>query len=94
MMLRLHYEGFIQGSFYVRNIVVQKGPLTVPPEQRSKKTPSFRVIDFGRGEHFVDIFRNKPDEDRLERNRRQWSNTTFDEARRAQRELEVSEFSF
>ncbi|KAI0688594.1 hypothetical protein BC835DRAFT_1256903, partial [Cytidiella melzeri] len=52
MMCRLHYAGFVQGSFFVRNILVQRGPLTLPPEKRSKKTPSFRLIDFGRGEEF------------------------------------------
>ncbi|KAI0797291.1 hypothetical protein BC629DRAFT_1502772 [Irpex lacteus] len=48
MMVRLHYAGFVQNSFFVRNILVQPGPLTAPPEKRSKKTPSFRLIDFGR----------------------------------------------
>ena len=28
----------------------QPGPLTLPPERRSYDTPSFRIIDFGRGE--------------------------------------------
>ncbi|KAI0704178.1 hypothetical protein C8T65DRAFT_709147 [Cerioporus squamosus] len=41
-----------QGSFYVRNIMIQPGPLTVPPERRSFTYPSFRLIDFGRGERF------------------------------------------
>ena len=40
----------VQGSFYVRNIMCQPGPLTLPPERRSYNTPSFRIIDFGRGE--------------------------------------------
>jgi hypothetical protein len=50
--LRLHYAEFTQGSFYIRNILRQPGPLTVAPSARSDKTPSFRIIDFGRGEHW------------------------------------------
>jgi hypothetical protein len=34
--------------------VRQPGPLNVGPEERSLETPSFRVIDFGRGQHFRD----------------------------------------
>ena len=48
-MLRLNHLNIIQGSFYVRNVLVQPGPLTVPPERRSRAHPSFRIIDFGRG---------------------------------------------
>ena len=33
---------------YVRNILWQPGPLSKPPEERSRHTPSFRIIDFGR----------------------------------------------
>ena len=33
---------------YSRNILVQPGPLSALPEERSPDTPSFRVIDFGR----------------------------------------------
>lgn len=31
-------------------MLVQPGPLTVAPELRSMDTPSYRLIDFGRGE--------------------------------------------
>ena len=48
-MLRLHENGFVQQSVSDRNLLVQPGPLTVAPEKRSLKTPSFRLIDFGRG---------------------------------------------
>ncbi|KAF7433764.1 hypothetical protein PC9H_005729 [Pleurotus ostreatus] len=47
---RLHDAGFLQGSAYRRNMLVQPGPLTVAPESRSMDTPSYRLIDFGRGE--------------------------------------------
>ncbi|EMD36867.1 hypothetical protein CERSUDRAFT_35514, partial [Gelatoporia subvermispora B] len=50
LVLRLHRAGFIQNSFYTRNILMQRGPLTVPPSERSHRTPSFRIIDFGRGD--------------------------------------------
>ncbi|KAF8175493.1 hypothetical protein K438DRAFT_1847796 [Mycena galopus ATCC 62051] len=52
LALRLHFAEFTQNSFYVRNILRQPGPLTVAPSARSNKTPSFRIIDFGRGEHW------------------------------------------
>ncbi|KAJ7073032.1 hypothetical protein C8F01DRAFT_973874 [Mycena amicta] len=47
---RLWAAGFMQGSVYERNFVVQRGPLTDPPHLRSLDNPSFRIIDFGRGE--------------------------------------------
>ena len=49
LLLRLHHMDIVQGSFYVRNIMCQPGPLTLPPEERSYDHPSFRIIDFGRG---------------------------------------------
>ncbi|KAJ7031152.1 hypothetical protein C8F04DRAFT_1111733 [Mycena alexandri] len=48
LFLRLHLSGFLQKSAFKKNILVQPGPLTVPPPQRSLQSPSFRVIDFGR----------------------------------------------
>jgi hypothetical protein len=50
LLLRLHHADFLQQSLYKRNILMQPGPLTKPLSQRSIKTPSFRIIDFGRGE--------------------------------------------
>ncbi|KAI1796587.1 hypothetical protein LXA43DRAFT_986205 [Ganoderma leucocontextum] len=47
---RLHKAGFSQGSPLERNILVQPGPLSEPRERRSLERPSFRLIDFGRGE--------------------------------------------
>lgn len=47
---RLHDAKFYQGSVYPRNVVMQPGPLTLPPAERSYDSPSFRIIDFGRGE--------------------------------------------
>jgi len=47
---RLHDANFTQGSVYPRNVLVQPGPLTNPPAERSFDDPSYRIIDFGRGE--------------------------------------------
>ena len=47
-MLRLHALKITQGSFYVRNVLIQPGPLSAPPSQRTLRIPSFRIIDFGR----------------------------------------------
>jgi hypothetical protein len=52
MFNRLHNARFTQGSVHWGNILMQPGPLTNPRAKRSFKTPSFRLIDFGRGEFF------------------------------------------
>lgn len=48
----------MQNSLYTRNILMQPGPLTAHPSCRSHKTPSFRIIDFGRGE-FVQYYKDR-----------------------------------
>ncbi|KAG6851843.1 hypothetical protein C0991_005553, partial [Blastosporella zonata] len=48
---RFHFAGWAHGSVYHRNILTQPGPLSMPPSKRSKDTPSFRLIDFGRSYH-------------------------------------------
>jgi hypothetical protein len=58
MFVNLHNAGFLQGSVYPRNILMQPGPLTLPPSKRSLASPSFRIIDFGRGEHKQDFVRD------------------------------------
>ncbi|KAK7017626.1 hypothetical protein R3P38DRAFT_3559692 [Favolaschia claudopus] len=67
LALRLHHAEFTQNSFYVRNILRQPGPLTAPPSERSDKTPSFRIIDHGRGEHWQHKL-----EDLNEKNAKKW----------------------
>ncbi|KAI9060031.1 hypothetical protein FKP32DRAFT_1083709 [Trametes sanguinea] len=47
---RLHRAGFFHGSTRSRNLLIQPGPLSVPREERSEDSPSFRIVDFGRGE--------------------------------------------
>ncbi|KAI0079856.1 hypothetical protein K474DRAFT_1616965 [Panus rudis PR-1116 ss-1] len=49
-LIRLHVEDYLHNSFYLRNILMQPGPLTRQPSHRSLSTPSFRLIDFGRTE--------------------------------------------
>ena len=49
----------------MRNVLVQPGPLTDPPERRSLDTPSFRIVDFGRGE----VYKEHADMTRDERER-------------------------
>ncbi|MCJ1438787.1 hypothetical protein MMC27_008177 [Xylographa pallens] len=53
LFLRLHHARFVQNSAFVRNILIQPGPLTRPPIERSLTTPSFRIIDYGRAEHRI-----------------------------------------
>ena len=53
-----HEAGFLQGSVYPRNILIQPGPLTIPCSKRSLASPSFRIIDFGRAEFKVEFIRD------------------------------------
>ena len=53
LFAHLHFANFLHNSAYSRNILVQPGPLTRPPRERSLMTPSFRIIDFGRTEKFA-----------------------------------------
>ncbi|KAI5825606.1 hypothetical protein K523DRAFT_375563 [Schizophyllum commune Tattone D] len=48
LFLRMHEAGFVQNSEFPRNVLMQAGPLSAPPAQRHRSTPSFRLIDFGR----------------------------------------------
>ena len=47
---RLQKAGYTNRSMYVRNMLVQPGPLSRPREERTMDEPSFRIIDFGRVE--------------------------------------------
>ncbi|KDQ12635.1 hypothetical protein BOTBODRAFT_34350 [Botryobasidium botryosum FD-172 SS1] len=62
-LLRLHVAGFAQGSFYARNILVQPGPLCLPPSLRAMERPSYRIIDFGRGRAMRDFDMSAPNSD-------------------------------
>jgi hypothetical protein len=55
--LNLHVKGFLQGSVYPRNTLIQPAPLTLPPSERSLATPSFRTTDVGRGQYNSDYLR-------------------------------------
>ncbi|KAI4522799.1 hypothetical protein K525DRAFT_268534 [Schizophyllum commune Loenen D] len=48
LFLRMHEADFVQNSEFPRNVLMQAGPLSAPPSQRHRSTPSFRLIDFGR----------------------------------------------
>jgi hypothetical protein len=47
---RLHNAKIFQGAVGTRNVLVQPGPLTCSRAERSIDNPSYRIIDFGRGE--------------------------------------------
>ncbi|KAH8114375.1 hypothetical protein DFH11DRAFT_210542 [Phellopilus nigrolimitatus] len=50
LLRRLHAAGYLHNSIYQRNILMQYGPLSFAPPQRSKNHLRFRLIDFGRTE--------------------------------------------
>ena len=76
--MHLHKENIVQGSPAPRNIVMQPGPLTLPPAQRSLETPSFRIIDFGRAKQL----KSKASD-------RSVARTCWDEEREAELSLET-----
>ena len=94
--MRLHHAGFLQGSLYVRNVVVQPGPLSAPPAARSRHCPSYRIIDFGRAEHREALLAGTEgaSEEARRKQRRQWSEWVADEEARAQRELVIPDWDF
>ncbi|KAI0649765.1 hypothetical protein C8Q79DRAFT_901234 [Trametes meyenii] len=97
LILRLHYLEIVQGSFYVRNIMMQPGPLTVPPEKRSSDTPSFRIIDFGRGESWDWYAKDTRKNGRYnspETLRSDFMASIGDELARARNELLIEDFGF
>ena len=91
LILRLHHLDIVQGSFYVRNIMIQPGPLSLPPEERSFERPSFRIIDFGRGDDWDTYSRR-----RYSGGRRglEWQARLGDEIARARDELLIDDFGF
>ncbi|KAH9848141.1 hypothetical protein C2E23DRAFT_740245 [Lenzites betulinus] len=99
LIQRLHHLEIIQGSFYVRNIMVQPGPLTAPPAARSYDTPSYRIIDFGRGETW-ETWQGKSDRERAAYGPPAGSaRATFvaalsEELRRARGELLIDDFGY
>ncbi|KAL4259657.1 hypothetical protein AB1N83_008574 [Pleurotus pulmonarius] len=51
-LVRLYLEDMSHSSFYPRNIMVQPGPLSSAPKDRTMQHPSFRLIDLGRADHW------------------------------------------
>ncbi|KAJ7186494.1 hypothetical protein C8R46DRAFT_879731 [Mycena filopes] len=90
LALRLHYAGFTQNSFYIRNILKQAGPLTVAPSERSMSTPEFRIIDFGRGEHWLYKLAARA----LEICGKAWWDLRDYEVRKAHSELQIRDFNY
>ena len=90
-MLRLCLMNIIQGSFYVRNVLMQPGPLTAPPERRSLACPSFRIIDFGRGKVWEweeeRMKREEMEEEQRKKVIRDWGERLREELEDARREL-------
>ncbi|KAJ7641270.1 hypothetical protein FB45DRAFT_738095 [Roridomyces roridus] len=91
LALRLPHAEFTQNSFYVRNILRQPGPLSVPPAERSDRTPSFRIIDFGRGEHWPYELKAKT---QVEKCAKQWWEARDYEVRKAHAELQIQDFNY
>ncbi|KAK0460229.1 uncharacterized protein EV420DRAFT_1268145 [Desarmillaria tabescens] len=50
LLFRFHREGWLHGSVYPRNIVVQHGDIEDWPAYRKHSDRRFRLIDFGRSE--------------------------------------------
>ncbi|KAL0062106.1 hypothetical protein AAF712_011033 [Marasmius tenuissimus] len=48
LLLRFHHLGWTHGSFYIRNIVVQRGDHADRPDEKNHEEKRFRLIDFGR----------------------------------------------
>ncbi|RDX52430.1 hypothetical protein OH76DRAFT_1433883 [Lentinus brumalis] len=91
LILRLHHMDTVQGSFYVRNIMCQPGPLSVAPKERSYDTPSFRIIDFGRGKCWEWELKEGGD---VEKRRFEFARRIGDEVARARSELLIEDFGF
>ena len=98
LILRLHHADILQGSFYVRNIMIQPGPLTAPPAERSFETPSFRIIDYGRGTSWdwelEEAEEKKRSKEEMKKRRQDFAFRVGDELARARRELLVDDMGF
>lgn len=75
-------------------MVVQPGPLTAPPSERSNKTPSFRLIDFGRGQDWQTFHGTSQSEEHLKAACRNWSVRCQLEAGHARDDLEVPAYEY
>ncbi|KAH9834784.1 uncharacterized protein C8Q71DRAFT_849124 [Rhodofomes roseus] len=87
LMARLQLAEFLQGSMYVRNILWQPGPLWKPPQERSRETPSFRIIDFGRALHWEEYVSKEEDEKKRESKAKEWKDQASYDQTRIEREL-------
>ena len=94
LVCRLHLAGFLQGSMYVRNILWQPGPLWKPPQKRSRDTPSFRIIDFGRAMYWDDHVRNVTDRAKRELKDKEWRDQAASDRQRVEKELLIQDWDY
>ncbi|KAI0672167.1 hypothetical protein C8Q78DRAFT_1077726 [Trametes maxima] len=94
LVLRLHDLIITQGSFYVRNIMIQPGPLSWPPAERTYKEPSFRIIDFGRARCLALQLSGVTDKDERESTIHDIHRALWDEEKQAREELLVQDMGF
>lgn len=93
LVLRLHDLHITQGSFYVRNIMIQPGPLSFPRAHRSFKRPSFRIIDFGRA-RCLDLLLAGKEESRRGGYITDLQRALWDEEKQARDELLIEDCGF
>ncbi|ESK84426.1 hypothetical protein Moror_6227 [Moniliophthora roreri MCA 2997] len=76
LVLRFHYLGWAQGSFYPRNILMR--PDSGGEEGRNKRR--FRLIDFGRASYIVDKEEAAGDDEEAKKTaRNEWDKVRFEE---------------
>ena len=94
LVCRLQLAEFLQGSMYVRNILWQPGPLSKPPKERSRDTPSFRIIDFGRAMDWNGFVRKEKDEKKRERKAKEWQDQASYDRQKFERELMINDWDY
>ncbi|EPT03271.1 hypothetical protein FOMPIDRAFT_1116483 [Fomitopsis schrenkii] len=94
LVCRLQLAGFLQGSMYVRNILWQPGPLSKPPQERSRKTPSFRIIDFGRAMYWDDHVLKVGDKEKKDRRAKEWQDQASYDRQKVERELLIQDWDY
>ncbi|KAK7030824.1 hypothetical protein VNI00_013932 [Paramarasmius palmivorus] len=76
LLLRFHYLGWTQGSFYPRNILMRSDF----GGEEGKNKRRFRLIDFGRASYIVDKENEAGDDESLKKSaRNEWDKSRFDE---------------
>ncbi|KZT64225.1 hypothetical protein DAEQUDRAFT_732892 [Daedalea quercina L-15889] len=94
LMCRLQLARFSQGSMYVRNILWQPGPLWKPPRERSRATPSFRIIDFGRAVFWDELVAKVRGARNRQRKSKEWGDQVNLDRKRFERELLIEDWDY